>query len=371
MTRRGVLQSSEGPLRVLATLEAPDSTPVVAVAFARAGLVAGLGLLDGRILLHDLRAAQSRPLSSFPAQSAGALQELRLSPSGTSAATWGFPLGTHIFRTADGATLWRTAMNAPGGLMDAALLESQGTAPMVRVAVPDAPLALAADDPFRWADEGKFGTAVYTRPLAAPVSPANALPVRIEEPKAEAGFLASTEERPDRRWRVRDRVLSADGQWLFTISTGGELRGQRGIALSLYDLQARSILGAPTVKRVARIVEPESALAFPFATTPDLTWVAGSDFPLGLIVRSLRDHARHTLPVGAVRPDAQLALSPNAEQIAIARGAQLDVWGVREARRLQIWTLGAEVTALAFAPFAPGQHLLAVGLANGLAVLLG
>lgn len=364
------MRASEGPLRVLATLEVPDATPVVALAFAEAGLLAGLGLLDGRTLLHDLRAAESRPLTSFPAQAVGALQELRLSPSGAYAATWGFPLGTHVFRTADGASLWRTAMNAPGGLMDAALLEGPDLPPMVRLAVPDAPLALAADDPFRWADEGKFGTAVYSRPLATPVSPANALPVRITEPKEPAGLLASTMERLDRRWRVRHRVLSADGQRLFTVATGGELRGQRGIALSLYDLQARSVLGAPMVKRVTRSVEPESALAFPFAATPDLTWVAASDFPVGLVVRSLRDRTRHTLPAGAVRPDAQLALSPDANQLAFARATTLELWSAREGKQLQTWTLAAEITALTFATTL-NQQLLGVGLANGLAVLLG
>ncbi len=286
------------------------------------------------------------------------------------AVTWGFPLGTHIFRTADGATLWRSAMDAPGGLMDAALLEAPGVPPLARLAVPDAPFALAADDPFRWADDGKFATALYTRPLAGPVSPASALPAQIGEPEIDGGFFAPVGQ-PRRRWRVRHRALSDDGQRLFTIAAGGELRGERALALSLYDLHARSWLSAPTPKRVARVVEPESALAFPFAATGDLAWVAASDFPVGLVLLSLRDRTRRALPVGAVRPDARLALSPNADRIAIARQTQLELWSVREAKRLQTWTLGAEVTALAFALLAPGQQALAVGLANGLAMLLG
>lgn len=276
--------------------------------------------------------------------------------------------------TADGATLWRTATDAPAGLMDAALLQQPGLPPLVRLAVPDAPLALAADDPFRWADEGKRGTAVYSRPLAGPVSPAQALPLRVSEAGREGGRSGASAKTPDQFWRVRQRTLSADGQRLFTVATGGAVRGERGVALSLYDLEARSQPGVPGgrsgVKRVARVAEPEAALTFPFAATADLTWAAASDFPVGLVLISLLDRMRRPLAVGAVRPDALLAVSPDAGRVAIARAAHLDLWDARDGWRVQEWDFAAEVTSICFAA-GFGEPMLGVGLANGLAVLLG
>ncbi len=80
--RQGVVQQGQGPFRLLATLAAPEAIPVAALAFSQGGLIAGLGLLDGRVLLHDLRAARGMPAPSLGADSGGVLQELRLSPTG-------------------------------------------------------------------------------------------------------------------------------------------------------------------------------------------------------------------------------------------------------------------------------------------------
>jgi curved DNA-binding protein CbpA len=364
--RRGVVQQTRGPLRLLATLEAPEPIPIAALAFAQGGLIAGLGLLDGRVLLRDLRAGRDMPAPSFGADSGGVLQELRLSPSGAYAAMWGLLLGTRVWRIADGATLWQTAINAPSGMMDGALLDGLPNAhPMLRLAVPDAPLALAAEDPFRWAVEGMFGTAVYSRPLVGPVSAAAAVPLRCDESQG-GGLLGDA---PNRGWRVRHRALSDDGRRLFTLTTGDRSRGERGTVLSLWDLDARTLLGAPTVKRVARISEAEGALTFPLATTADLAWIAASDFPVGLVLLSLRDRARRRLPTGPVRPHEHLALSPDAAYLAIGRDERLELWDTKSGQRAQELRFAAELTAVAFAGAA--QPMLAVGLANGLAEVWG
>jgi len=361
--RQGVVQQGQGPVRLLATLAAPESLPVAALAFAQGGLIAGLGLLDGRVLLHDLRAARGMPAPSFGADTGGVLQELRLSPTGAFAATWGLLLGTRLWNSSDGTTLWQTAINAPSGLMDGALLDDP---PQFRLAVPDAPLALAAEDPFRWAVEGKHGTAVYTRPLAGPVSPAVAVPVRCDE-RWGGGLLG---EASNQSWRVRHRVLSADGRLLFTLSTADGQSRQHAVALNVWDLDARTLFGAPTVKRVVRIDEPEGALTFPLATTSDLSWVAASDFPVGIILISLRDRERRTLPTGPVRAQEQLALSPDAAYLAIAHEERLELWDTRSGRKAQELRFAAEVTTVAFAT-GPTQPLLAIGLANGLAEVWG
>jgi hypothetical protein len=361
--RRGVVQQGQGPFRSLATLAAPEAIPVAGLAFAQGGLIVGLGLLDGRVLLHDLRAARVMLAPSLGADSGGVLQELRLSPTGAYAATWGLLLGTRLWSSADGATLWQTAINAPSGLMDGALLDDP---PLLRLAVPDAPLALAAEDPFRWAVEGKHGTAVYTRPLAGPVSPTFAVPVRCDE-RWGGGLLG---EASNQSWRVRHRALSADGRLLFTLSTADGQSSQRSVAFNVWDLDAHTLFGAPTVKRAVRISEPEGALTFPLATTSDLRWVAASDFPVGIILISLRDRERHALPTGPVRAHEQLALSPDAATLAIAHEECLELWDTRSGRQVQELRFAAEVTTVAFAAGA-AQPMLAVGLANGLAEVWG
>ncbi len=92
------------------------------------------------------------------------------------AVAWGFSLGTRVWSVADGRTLWNTGLNAPSGAMDAVVYDNQ---PYVRMATPDAPIALASDDPFRWAEEGRRATAVYSRPLTAQVSPAWLTPLAM------------------------------------------------------------------------------------------------------------------------------------------------------------------------------------------------
>jgi hypothetical protein len=360
--RHGTLRHADGPLRCLTALAASDATPVSSLAFARGGALVGLGLIDGRVQLHDVPSGNMIQTLAFGSQPvAGVLQELRLSPSGTHAAAWGFLLGTRIWRAADGAQLWHVATNGPSGMMDAALVDEP---PFLRLAVPDAPLALADDDPFRFADEGKRGTAVYSRPLGGVVDPAWAVPLRCDERRGGGLFR----EPADERWRVRHRALSSDGRRLLTLATGGLVQGRPGVALTLWDANARSRQGVPEARRTARIAEPEGSLEFPVAATPDLVWVAASDFPVGLRLLAFGGQ-RLAIEAGPVRADARLALAPDAALLALARDARLELWETRAARRVQEWQLAAEITALAFA--LADRPLLGIGLANGVAELWG
>jgi DnaJ-like protein len=363
--RGGATHAGAGPLRLVASLAAPDASPIVALDFARAGLLVGVGLIDGRILLHDLQAGREVGVLAFGTlASAGVLQDLRLSPAGVYVVAWGFPLGTRVWRTADGVSLWHTATNGPSGAMDAALWDNP---PFLRLAVPDAPLAVAGDDPFRWADEGRRGSAVFARPLTGPVDTAWAVPLRCDETRGGGLFR----EPADERWRVRHRALAADGRTLLTYATGGAVRERRGVALTLWDIQARSHSGIPQPRRIARIAEPEGGLEFPLAASADLAWVAASDFPVGLRLLSLTGgHKPRAVPAGAVRPEARVSLSPDGAYAAIAREDRLELWDTRDGRRAQEWQFAAEITALAFAGGA-ARPLLGVGLANGLAELWG
>ncbi|MEO7002519.1 MAG: J domain-containing protein, partial [Ktedonobacterales bacterium] len=148
--RVGSRTASAGRLKLLYRLEGPAATPVAACAFARGAGVVGIGMIDGQIGLWSLPDAKPLTQLRFGSQTsrsgAGVLHELRLSPTGSLAAAWGFLLGARVWSTANGQALWSTGINAPTGAMDAMLSD---TPPLIRLATPDAPLALAAEDPFR------------------------------------------------------------------------------------------------------------------------------------------------------------------------------------------------------------------------------
>lgn len=360
--RTGSIRASTGPLRRIATLETRDDTPIATLALARGGSLAGAGLLDGRVHLWDVPAARQIQTLRFATHpGAGVLQEVRLSPGGSLAIAWGIQLGTRIWSVADGRTLWNTAINAPTGAMDAVLYDDPA---LVRLALPDAPLALADDDPFRWAHQGRGGTAVLSRPLAGPIDPAWALPLRCEEPGSTGLFG----DPPDPSWRVHFRALSTDGRQLFTFSSGRASRLPAARALHLWELDRRTLRGALQPRRIAQITVPVDDLQFPIAAAPDLSWAAARALGREIRLLPLNGGERRIIPTGAVSDEARIALSPGGDYLALARESRLDLWHTPAARHLATWEFSTEVTALAFAP--PGSHLLlASGLRNGLVEL--
>jgi hypothetical protein len=363
-TRVGVVRHSAGPLGHVATLATDDGASVTALAFARAGLLAGIGLIDGRVLLWELPAARLLNSLAFgPKATTGVLQELRLSPSGALAAAWGLLLGTRVWRIAEARALWTAGVNGPSGSMDAALADDP---PRLRLALPDAPLALAESDPFRWAHEGRHGTAVYLRPLAGPVAPAWAVPRHCsEEPGARRSRRAS-----DEGVRVHQRLLSADGRRLLTLTTAPAGKTPSGGALYIWEIEHRTVLGGPRPRRVARMTLPAGASWFPSAATPDLAWVATGHTSRELSLIAPQSHARRTIITGAVPADARAALSPDGGLLALARGTRLDLWRTADGSHAQEWEFAAEIAALEFAGQA-SRPLLGIGLGNGLAEVWG
>ena len=362
--RVGAVRHSEGPLSHVATLAAGDGASVTALAFARAGLMAGIGLIDGRALLWELPSGRLLNTLAFgPKAAAGVLQELRLSPSGALAAAWGLLLGTRVWRVAEARALWTAGVNGPSGSMDAVLADDP---PRLRLALPDAPLALADSDPFRWAHEGRHGTAVYLRPLAGPVAPVWAVPRRCsEDPGARRSRRAS-----DGGVRVHQRLLSADGRRLLTLTTAPSGKTPSGGALHIWEIEHRSVLGGIRPRRVARVTLPAGASWFPSAATPDLAWVATGHTGRALNLIAPRSHARRTIPTGVVPADARAALSPDGALLALARGTRLDLWRTTDGGHAQEWEFAAEIVALEFAGQA-NRPLLGIGLGNGLAEVWG
>ncbi len=355
--------ASAGPLRRLAVFDDGQASAVVSVALAQGGAVAAVGHIDGQIALWNT--TRDRPAARLalgtPGQ-AGTLSEVRISADAALVVAWGFALGLAVWHVADGARRWSSQMNAPSGLMDAVFLPHP--AGLLRLALPDAPQALAESDPFYWADRGRGGTAIYTRPLPAsgPIHPGWATPLHCYE--------AGRQKRPEPvPWQVRERALSADGRRLLTFSTGRPEGRPRSQILRLWDIEARSHRGNVEPRRIAEVIEPDGRLLFPLAVTPDLAAVALADFLGHMQVRSLDGRLRRTVATGPVPIDAFAALTSDAALLAIAHGQRLDLWDTRTGQQLQNWQLTAPLTALSFAPTA--HPVLALGLPNGLTEMWG
>ncbi|HEX8982925.1 MAG TPA: J domain-containing protein [Ktedonobacterales bacterium] len=361
--RAGLRSLTDTPFTLDRRFSGLDSSPVSAIAFTHDGTLVGLGQLDGRVTILTAHDGMIVSALAFGAhERAGALQALRLSPRGALACAWGFSLGTRVWSLPDGRMLWNTAINAPLGAMDAMLYDGS---PHIRFATPDAPMALADEDPFRWADEGRRASAVYSRPLAGAVNAAWLTPMVCKE-DGSVGWLR---EPPDDNWRVHARMLSADGRALVTFSSGRVASVPRANTVQLWDLDRRAAVGplrSQGPRPVGRLVEQAGTLQFPITATPDLSWVAIGSYARQVRLYHFRKRVSRYVEVGSLAADARMALSADGERLALAQGSRLRVFDTATGAALQEWQAGDEVAALSFFNGAQGLGL-GVGLRNGLA----
>jgi hypothetical protein len=330
--------------------------PVTSAAFVPFEERAVAGLIDGRVLIYDLvNKTLFRTLTFAPTALAGVLHEVRFSPSATYVAAWGFQLGVRVWQVQSGKALWTLGASAPAGAMDVVLME---TPQQVRLAVPDAPLALADDDPFRWAHEGRRGSSILTRPFTGPPVARWTQPIQVVESRGMRGAAVDD-------WFVHQRILARDGSHLLTLSTqrgGGETR--KGL-VRLWEVEHRGAFGSPRPRQIAHMDCPAGGQWYPLTTTPDLRIVG-----LGHIGRSMhvlhfesRHHVR--IETGPIPSESRAALSPDGAYLALARGTTLDVWNARTAAPQARWEFAAEITSINFSGDQAGPAL-GVGLANGL-----
>lgn len=363
--RTGLRTTMDGPLSLNRQFSSLDSAPVVAMAFTHDGALCAMGQLDGRMTIVSTRDGLRVSELAFDGnERVGVLHSLRLSPRGMLACAWGFAMGVRVWSIPDGRVLWNTSMSAPSSMLDAMLYD---TAPHVRLATPDAPLAVAGDDPFEWVNTGRRATAVYSRPLTSSVNMAWLTPIRCRE-DGSVGWLR---EPPDDSWRVHARMLSADGRMLLTASTGRVAGVGVANTVQLWELDRRGGVGPLRTqgpRAVGRLVEPAGVLRAPLAATPDLEWVATNSYDRQARLYHFRTRLSRFVEVGSLVPDARMALSHDASRLALAQGVRLRLFDTVTGGQTQEWEAGDEITSLAFfaGSLAPG---LGVGLRNGLAEL--
>lgn len=355
--RTGTVSATSGPLRLVTVLMTPEEAPVAAVAFTEDALHTAIGLIDGNVHVWDVAARRLTIRLAFHGHNAaGALQELRFSPGGAYAMAWGFQLGARVWQVSHGKVVWSTGISGPSGAVDAALFDTPAA---VRLALPDAPISLADEDPFKWAFAGRAGSAVMTRPLVGKIDAAAALPLRcVESPTASRYGTAGD------LWRVQARVLARDGHSLMTFSSTQTDRIPEARVIHVWDLEHTSLLGNQQPRRKGQVVRRREEAQLPLIATPDLSWCAFGVPDVGVELVRISENERRIVRVGDIGTQGRIALSPNGEFVAVARNSQLDLWETRENKLVQRWQLASEITAI---QFAPGRaRVLAIGLRNGL-----
>ena len=360
-SRAGIDTVQQGPFRSLQVIETSERIPIGALGLGRASQIAAIGTLDGRALVWDMATQRLlRCLSSGAASAAGVLQELRLSPTGAIIMAWGYRLGVRVWNAADGATLWNTNATAPSGLMDAALFD---TPAMLRIAFPQAPMALAGDDPFRWAHEGRHGTSVLSRPLIGPIAAGWAIPLECAEDDG-----GHSHDQSHSHPGVQYRSLSEDGHRLLTCLSQPRKNGALSRVIHVWDLDHRSLRGVAQPRVTRTVLQPLEDLDFPMAFTPDLAWGIATRRGHEMAIFSLAEKKAHAISVGPVAPDARVALSADGSYVALAHEATLRLWHAPSGQFVQMWRAATEIGPIVFAR-RQNAHLLAVGLADGLVEL--
>jgi WD40 repeat protein len=361
--RVGSIRHTQGPLRQSVTLPGTDRIPVAALSFAVGGALLGVGLLDGTIQVWDTGAPRIlRTVSFNNGINDGILQDVRLSPNGSLAIAWGFHLGIRVWNLSTGESLWHIGAYGPSGAMDAAVFDSPG---WLRLALPDAPLTLSEEDPFRWAYEGRLGSGILSRPLIGPVDPSWAVPVRCPEVRpARRAVQAATEP----QWRVQQRILAGDGRTLLTISAGRTAALPFARVFRVWEVDHRSPRGGIEPQCVIQSEQPAEYLQFPLAVSPNLRLACASFQDQELRLFPLGGRSYQSIATGPLGTDAQIVFSADNRYLAVAFGTRVTLFDVKRNQRVQEWYTLVPVTALAFVPSGP-HALLGIALQNGLTEL--
>ncbi len=323
------------------------------------GICIAAGTLDGKGLIWHAESKQAPTnFAADPALTVESLRELRFSSNGALLAGWG-RLGLHVWDTQSGSLLWsysldQRAVSAYYSL-DVVLKEASKEEREVWMALP-----LLREDPRTPRALGVRGTDVVNHVIGTPVD-ALSEPLVCEENEIEKRQF----------WAVRLRALSRDARTLLTLSCA-HVPGERNEMV----IMRRWDLNVPARKRFGGKTRPQISTSLlaglcadctpPYAATPDIRALAFVDS--GKMIR-LHDTVTGTyseLNSGSMGASSRLAISPDAQWIAIAREDSevnegvIDLWSVGHSEILQRMYHPWQISALHFA----GRQLI-VALTDG------
>ena len=321
------------------------------------GLLVAAGSLDGKGLLWQTEREQT-PIS-FAADSAftvESLRELRFSATGGLVAGWG-RLALHVWDTSNGALLWsygpgQRAISAHYSF-DIVLKETPGGAREVWMALP-----LLRDDPLAPRSQGVRGTDVIKHTIGDP-------PDALSQP------LICAEDEIEKRqfWAIRLRALAQDARTLLTLSCAHVPGEADEMAVARrWDLSARARISGKARPQITSSVVIGRCIEYtpPYAVTPNATTLA-------LVYSGRKVRLYDTLsgmysevPGGTMGGSAKLALSPDAQWLAVAREDSevnegvVDLWSTVQGQIVQKLYHPWQISALHFSE----KHLI-VALTDG------
>ena len=314
------------------------------------GLLVAAGSLDGKGLIWQAESANT-PLS-FAADAAfttESLREMRISARGNLVAGWG-RLSLHVWDTRTGALLWsyglgQRAVSAHFSF-DLVMPETPGDERAVWMALP-----LLREDPRAPRAQSVRGTDVLKHTLDA------------DAPELSEPIVCAEDEIEKRQfWAIRLRALAQDGRTLLTLSCAHVPGEQKElVVIRRWDAQARArsrLRERPRPHITSSLIAGLCAdCTPPYAVTPDTHTLA---FVYAGTAIRLHDTVTGTfseLQCGTMGASSRLAISPDAQWVAVAREDSEINEGV-----IDLWSVGNDAIAQKF--YHPWQ-ISAVSFAEG------
>lgn len=322
------------------------------------GLLVAAGSLDGKGLIWQVGSANT-PVS-FAAGAAftiESLREMRLSERGSMVAGWG-RLGLHVWNAHTGALLWSYALGqravSAHFSFDLVMPETPGGEQAVWMALP-----LLREDPRAPRAQSVRGTGVLKLTIGA----------HTDAPELSEPIVCAEDEIEKRQfWAIRLRAIAPDARTLLTLSCAhvpGEQKEM--VIIRRWDIQARAksrFRERPQPRITGSLIAGLCAgCTPPYAVTPDTRSLA---FVYAATTIRLYDTLAGTfseLPCGTMGASSRLAVSPDAQWVAVAREDSeinegvIDLWSVGNGQIAQKFYHPWQISALRFAR---GQLLVAL-----------
>jgi len=320
------------------------------------GLLVAAGSLDSKGIIWQAESARATMPVSFAADSTytvESLREMRLSDRGGLVAGWG-RLSLHVWDTQTGALLWSYSLGqravSAHYSFDLVMQETPGGDRAVWMALP-----LLRVDPRAPRAQSVRGTDVLKHSIGMDA-------LEMSEP------LVCAEDEIEKRqfWAIRLRALAHDARALLTLSCA-HVPGEQAemVMIRRWDIQARAR------SRFRERAQPHITSSLiaglctdctpPYAVTPDtrsLAFVyAGTAIRLHDTVTGIFSE----LPCGSMGASSRLAISPDAQWVAVAREDSeinegvIDLWSIESGQLAQKFYHPWQISALHFAE----GHLLA------------
>ncbi|GCE05475.1 J domain-containing protein [Dictyobacter aurantiacus] len=310
------------------------------------GMRLAAGSLDGDGTIWEItrdNVVTSARFRSDPTFTVEALRALRISQAGTLLAGWN-RLGLHVWDAYKGDLLWsypltdRAVSNHYS--LDACLQVMDTSKRVAHLALP-----YLSEDTRAPRSLGVRSSDVFSHEMGSPTS-------AVFDP------LICAEEGSDRRsfWAIRMRALSQDARTLVTLSCAQvPNESQQMVIVRRWNLHPKGKLGskAPQIEASLLMGRCEDCTP-PYVATPDAAWVAFVYQGAKVRLCDTINGTYSEFACGTMGSSARLAISPNAQWLAVAREDSeinegvIDLWSITTGQIVQKLYHPWQISALDF-----------------------